>query len=183
MQRLTSIDPATAAGEQKELLDAVQQKIGMTPNILRTMANSPAALRGYLGFGEALAGGTFDAAAREAIALAVAGANDCGYCASAHAAVSRSLKVDGAEIDRRLDGRADDPKLDAALVFVRAIVEKRGLVSDDDVASVRAAGHDDEAIAEIIANVAANMYTNYFNHVAETVIDFPVVDLDRLRAA
>lgn len=183
MQRLNSIDPTTASGERKELLDAVQQKIGMTPNILRTMANSPAALRGYLGFGEALSDGKFDAAAREAIALAVAGANDCGYCASAHAAVSRSLKVDGGEIDRRLGGRSDDPELDAALVFVGKIVEKRGLVSDEDVATVRAAGHDDEAIAEIIANVAANMYTNYFNHIAETVIDFPAVDLGKSQAA
>ena len=183
MQRLNSIDPASAAGERKELLDAVQEKIGMTPNILRTMANSPAALRGYLGFGEALAGGKFDAAAREAIALAVAGANDCGYCASAHAALSRSLKVDGDEIDRRLGGRAADPALDAVLVFVRAIVEKRGQVTDTDIAAVRAAGHDDEAIAEIVANVAANMYTNYFNHIAATVIDFPEVNPQPRQAA
>lgn len=175
MPRLTALDPATASGEAKTLLDAVQGKLGVTPNILRTMASAPAALQAYLGFGEALAGGRFDARSREAIALTVAGANACDYCASAHAAVSKSLKVDDAEIDLRLQGHAGDPELDAALVFARTLVEKRGWVSDDDLAAVRGAGHDDGAIVEIVANVAANLFTNYFNHVAQTDIDFPKV--------
>ena len=66
-------------------------------------------------------------------ALTVAGANTCEYCASAHTAFSKSLKVDDAEIGLRLGGRSGDPKLDAALVFARRIVETRGFVSDDDV--------------------------------------------------
>ena len=183
MPRLTALDPATADGEAKTLLDAVQGKLGVTPNILRTMASAPAALQAYLGFGEALAGGRFDARSREAIALTVAGANSCDYCASAHAAVSKSLKVDEAEIALRLQGHAGDPKLDAALVFARALVEKRGWVSDDDLAAVRGAGHDDGAIVEIVANVAANLFTNYFNHVAQTDIDFPKVEAAARQAA
>ena len=183
MPRLTALDPATADGEAKTLLDAVQGKLGVTPNILRTMASAPAALQAYLGFGEALAGGRFDARSREAIALTVAGANSCDYCASAHAAVSKSLKVDEAEIALRLHGHAGDPKLDAALVFARALVEKRGWVSDDDLAAVRGVGHDDGAIVEIVANVAANLFTNYFNHVAQTDIDFPKVEAAARQAA
>lgn len=183
MPRLTALDPTTASGEAKTLLDAVQGKLGVTPNILRTMASAPAALQAYLGFGEALAGGRFDARSREAIALTVAGANSCDYCASAHAAVSKSLKVDEAEIALRLQGHAGDPKLDAALVFARALVEKRGWVSDDDLAAVRGAGHDDGAIVEIVANVAANLFTNYFNHVAQTDIDFPKVEAAARQAA
>jgi len=183
MPRLTPVDPATASGEAKVLLDGVQKKLGMTPNIIRTIANAPAALKAYFGINEALAGGRFDAKTREAFALAVAGANACEYCASAHTALSKSLKVDDVEIDRRLDGHSSDPALDAALVFARAVVEKRGFVSDDDIAAVRAAGHDDGAIAEIVAHVVANIFTNYVNHVAETEIDFPKVDLARAKAA
>lgn len=183
MSRLPTIDPTTAIGESKELLDAVQKKLGMAPNILRIMANAPAALKAYLGLGEALSGGRFDAKSREAIALAVAGANSCEYCASAHAAVSRSLQVEEPEIAERLRGRSNEPKLDAALIFARAIVDKGGFVSDDDIAAVRTAGHDDEAIVEIVANVAANIFTNYFNHVAQTEIDFPKVALDTNQAA
>ncbi len=183
MPRLTTIDPMTATGEAKELLDGVQTKLGMAPNIVRTMANSPAVLKAFLGFGEALAGGRFDARSREAFALAVAGANGCDYCAAAHTAFSKGLKVGEDEIERRLGGRSSDPGLDAALVFATKLVEKRGFVDDEDLAAVRAAGHDDGAIAEIVANVAANIFANYFDHVAQTEIDFPKVGLGAARAA
>jgi uncharacterized peroxidase-related enzyme len=165
------------------MLDAVQRKLGITPNLIRTMANAPAALKAYLGFSEALSGGRLDAKSREAIALTVAGANSCEYCASAHAAVSKSLKVDDAEIGQRLDGRSRDPKLDAVLGFARKVVDTGGLVSDNDLAALRAAGHDDEVIVEIVANVAANIFTNYFNHVAQTETDFPKVQLGNRKAA
>ncbi|MSR64085.1 MAG: carboxymuconolactone decarboxylase family protein, partial [Planctomycetes bacterium] len=49
----------------------------------------------------------------------------------------------------------------------------RGLVSASDLAAVRAAGFGDDAIAEVVANVALNLFTNYFNHVAGTAVDFP----------
>jgi len=183
MARLTAVDPATATGEAQALLDGVQKKLGATPNVIRTMANAPAVLKAYLAFGDALSGGRFDAKSREAFALTVAGANDCTYCASAHAAISKSLKVDESEIDLRLTGRSNEPSLDAALVFARQIVDTRGFVSDEDIAAVRAAGYDDGAIAEIVANVVANIFTNYLNHVAETEIDFPKRDLPTALAA
>jgi uncharacterized peroxidase-related enzyme len=183
MQRLPAIDAAHATGDAKQLLDGVQQKLGMTPNIIRSMANSPAAVKAYLGFGDALSTGRLDAKSREAIALTVAAANSCEYCASAHAAISKSLKVDEAEIERRLHAQSADPALQAVLVFAKRIVDTRGWVSDDDVAAVRAAGHDDEIITEIVANVTANLFTNYFNHIAQTEIDFPKVALATPQAA
>lgn len=183
MARLTQVDPAAAEGDAKALLDTVQKKLGVTPNLTKVMANAPGVLEAYLNFGAALGKGRFTPAEREAIALTVAGANACDYCASAHAAVSKMLKVDGAEIERRLTGRSDDPKLDAALTFARAVVAKRGLVDDADLAAVRAAGHDDAAITEILGHVAVNLFTNYVNHVAETDIDFPVVSTAEYRAA
>lgn len=180
MPRIRALDPATATGRARDLLDGVHKKLGATPNLIRTMANQPAVLDAYLKLDDALGRGSFDAKAREAIALAVAGANACGYCASAHTAISKSLKVDPTEIEARLAGRSADPKLHAVLAFARAIVAKRGDVADSDVAAVRAAGHDDGAIVEIVANVAVHILTNYLNHVAQAEIDFPVVDLPRL---
>ena len=44
MPRLPAVDPATAERETKALLDAVQKKLGATPNVIRTIANAPAAL-------------------------------------------------------------------------------------------------------------------------------------------
>lgn len=182
MPRIQAIDPAQAAGRARELLDGVRKKLGATPNVMRTMANQPAVLDAYLKFGEALAQGGFDARTREAIALATAGANGCDYCAAAHSAISKSLKVGPAEIESRLAGRSADPKLQAALAFTRAIVAKRGMVSDSDIDALRQAGHDDGAVVEIIAHVALNTLTNYLNHVARTEIDFPAVSAGHLAA-
>lgn len=175
MSRLNLIEPEAATGRAAELLGAVESGMGMVPNLTKVMANQPAVLDAFLGLGDALSKGSFDAKTREAIALTVAGSNKCDYCASAHSAISQSLKVEQSEIDSRLKGTSSDPKLAALLTFAAAVNEKRGLVSDTDIAAIRAAGYDDGAIAEATAQVAANIFTNYINHVAETAIDFPAV--------
>jgi len=159
------------------MLDGVEKALGMTPNLMKTLAHSPAALDGYLKFGAALGGGTLSAAVREQIAIAVAGANSCGYCASAHTALGKKFGVDDAELNRNLRGESRDAKLQAALEFSRSVVEKRGFVDDREVEALRAAGCDDGEIVEIIANIAHNIFTNYFNHIAQTKIDFPEVSV------
>ena len=73
-------------------------------------------------------------------------------------------------------GVAADGKTDALLHFARKLVETRGQVSDGDVDAVRQAGFTDGEIAEAVAGVALNIFTNYFNHVAATDIDFPKAD-------
>lgn len=175
MSRLNSVNPETATGRAAELLGAVKANMGAVPNLTKVMANQPAVLDAFLGLGDALSKGSFDPKTREAIALTVAGANTCDYCASAHSAISQSLKVEQSEIDLHLKVQSSDPKLTALLTFANAVVKKQGLVSDDDLATVRDAGYDDGAIAEVTAHVAANIFTNYINHVAQTDIDFPVV--------
>jgi uncharacterized peroxidase-related enzyme len=173
MARLTPIDPATATGRPKELLDAVKQKLGMVPNMTRAMAASPAALDAYLQFSGALAKGTLPAKVREQIALAVAEANGCDYCLAAHTAVGRAVGLTADQLrDSRL-GTAVDGRTDALVKFARRVVSARGRVADADLAAVRAAGWDDAAVAEVVANVALHVFTNYFNLVAGTDLDFP----------
>ncbi|MFQ5984521.1 MAG: carboxymuconolactone decarboxylase family protein [Alphaproteobacteria bacterium] len=175
MPRLNPIDPNQAEGKAKTLLDGVQKALGMTPNLMRTMAASPAVLGAYLGFIQALSGTSLSGKLREVIALTVAGANDCQYCIAAHTALGKMLGVDDAELTKNREGRSGDPKVEAALQFARAIVEERGWVSDEDVARVRDAGYSDGEIVEIVATVGLNIFSNYFDHVAQTDIDFPVV--------
>jgi uncharacterized peroxidase-related enzyme len=175
MPRLTALNPETATGEAKALLDGVQKNLGMAPNIVRTLANSPAALNGYLSFSGALSGGRLPQRVREQIALVVAETNGCDYCLSAHSAIGRKAGLSAEEIERSRGAEASDPRTQAALAFARKLVENRGWVQDSDVAALREVGFDEEDIAEIVANVALNLFTNYFNHVAETEVDFPRV--------
>ena len=47
------------------------------------------------------------------------------------------------------------------------------MVEDADIAAVRDAGFGNAEIAEIVAHVALNIFTNNFNNFAGTTIDFP----------
>ncbi|OGL08836.1 MAG: peroxidase [Candidatus Rokubacteria bacterium RIFCSPLOWO2_02_FULL_73_56] len=172
MTRLTPIDPAAATGKAKELLSAVEAKLRFTPNMMRTMAISPAVLDGYLCFSSALGGGALGAKLREQIALAVAEANGCEYCLAAHSTIGKMVGLTNGDVVASRQGRSSDPKATAALAFARAILDRRGDVSDVDLRAVREAGHGDAEIAEIVAHVALNVFTNYFNRLARTSIDF-----------
>lgn len=175
MSRITTIDPKTANGKTAELFDLVQQKMGKVPNVLRVLGNSPAALQAYLALSDALAGSRFNAREKEAIALTVAGANDCAYCASAHGFISRSLKVSDADIQGHLQAESSDPRLNAALQFARAVVDRKGWAGEQDLDAARQAGLSDQEIVEVVALTVANLLTNYINHVAGTEIDFPAL--------
>ena len=175
MPRLKAIQPDQATGQAKQLLDALDEKFGMVPNLARTLANSPAALQGYLAFGEALEGGVLGAKLREQIALTVSQANGCGYCVAAHCAIGKSVGLSDSELTDARQSSSPDRKVDAALHFARQLVENRGWVNDEDLDRVRRAGYGDAEIAEIVAVVAWKTFANYFNHVAGTEVDFPEV--------
>lgn len=177
--RLTAIDPQQATSKTKELLDAIQAKLGMTPNMMRTMANSPAALEGYLNFSGALGHGMLPAKLREEIALAVGEANGCEYCVSAHTAIGGMVGLQADEIAAARQSSSTDGKQDAALKFARSLSTKRGEVSDAEVKAVKDAGYTEGEIAEIVAHVALNVFTNYFNIAAQTEVDFPKVSIGR----
>ena len=175
MQRINAV--TQAEGKAKELLDSVKQAMGATPNIFTTFANAPAALQAYLNFNAALGGGVLDAKLREQLAVTVAGFNGCNYCASAHVFLGGKAGVDREELVANSKGQSSDGKTQAAISFARALLEKRGKVSDEDLAAVRAAGFSDEEIIEILGHVAMNTFTNYFNETALTSIDFPLFDV------
>lgn len=167
---------ADAPSAARPMLDAVNKQLGVVPNLFRLVANSPAALEGYLGMSGALAKGALPAATRERIALAVAQVNGCDYCLSAHTYLGTHLaKLDAAEIAANRRGGSTDPKADAAVRFAVKVTQQRGHVSAEDVRAVKLAGYDDAQVIEIVQHVALNTWTNYINEVAQTEIDFPVV--------
>ena len=173
--------PATieaAPNASQAMLQAVKKQLGVAPNLFRLVATSPAALEGYLGMSAALSKGALPAATRERIALAVAEINGCQYCLSAHTYLGRNLaKLDDAEMSANRSGRSNDAKADAAVRFAASVALARGHVTAADFSAVRDAGYSDAQIIEIVQHVALNVWTNYINTVAQTEIDFPVVEL------
>src|SRR6266566_3480289 len=163
MSRLPIIDPEKSTGKAHELLTAVQKKLGLVPNMTRVMVNSPAVLEAYIAFSGALDGGSLNAKIRERIALGTAEANQCNYCLSAHSTIGKLVGLSDAEVLESRRGQAADVKPAAALQLSRALVEKRGAVSEADVDAARKGGLTDGEIAEVVALTALNIFTNYFN--------------------
>ena len=128
MSRITAVDPAQATGKTKELLNAVQAKLGITPNLMKTLAHSPSALEGYLNFSGALSGGVLNAKFREAIALAVAQANSCEYCLSAHSAIGKMVGLKPEEIAASRESRSASTKVSAGATGRGS---RRGLIAPD----------------------------------------------------
>ena len=126
MARIVTIDPQSSTGKAKTLLDAVQSKMKMVPNLMRVLASSPAALEGYLNFNEALSHGLLSGKLRELISVVVAEANGCEYCLSAHTAIGKMVGWKEEDILASRKFNSGDPKIDAALRFSRNLVSRRG---------------------------------------------------------
>lgn len=178
MSRIPTPASISDAPEKAQpLLEAVNRQLGVVPNMFRLISTSPQALEGYLGLSTALGKGALPGATRERIALAVAEINGCDYCLSAHTYLGKNLaKLDDAEIAANRDGGSNDPKADAAVRFAAKVTRTRGHIAEDDLSAVRRAGYTDAQIIEIVQHVALNSWTNYFNEVFKTDIDFPVVE-------
>ena len=175
MSRLNAVTLETATGKQKELLEGINKKFGRVPNVFTLLGNSPAALEGYLKFSEALSGGVLDAKLRELIAIVVAETNVCEYCLSAHTAIGKMVGLTEQELELAREQRSENPKFNSALRFVRIMVTSRAEMSDSDLEDLKKAGFNDAEIAEILAHVGINIFTNYFNHIAKPEVDFPKV--------
>jgi len=173
--RIEPVQRNTADTNTAELLQSVEKKMGKVINILGTMAHSPVVLKAFLGFSQSLSEGSLSPSLRERIALAIGEATGCNYCVAAHTGLARKAGLTEEEILDARRGTSSDEKVAVALDLALKIVKEQGFVGDEDIERVRSKGYCDGEICEIVACVALNLFTNYFNHVADTDIDFPAV--------
>jgi len=183
MARLTALNPSVVTGKNRDLFKKLEDEWGWVSNSARTMAHSPAVLDGYLGLNAALEGALLRPRLRQLIAVMVANANGSEYNVAEHTAVGRMMGLSKAELAEARRGRAPDPRNDAVLKFARAVLEKRGAVSDAELMLARTAGISDRELSEVVAVVAACVFANYFNRLAQTHIDFPPVTASETAAA
>lgn len=175
MPNIAVPEKSAAPAKSQELLSAVERQMGTVPNIFLAMANSPATLEAYLQFSGSLSRGKLSPTLREQIALATAGKNGCDYCASAHTFLGRKAGLNEDQLALALKGESTDAKTTKVLGFVREILETSGNVRPESIAELSEAEFTDEEIVEIVGLVGMNIFTNYFNHVVRTTIDFPLV--------
>lgn len=177
MSRITTISNEIANAEQLALLDAIKQQLGRVPNFLRIFANSPEALKAFLGLHHIANHGSLDAATRERIAVALAQQNQCEYCLSAHSAIGHQAGLNDAELAINRAGSSQDAKAAVAIKFARSLVEHMGEVTTAELQAMRNAGFSESDIVEVITHVGMNVLTNMLGKASRVDIDFPKVEL------
>lgn len=173
MARLNVVTPAQASGQTRELFGAIQRAIGMVPNIYQGLGNSPVALEGVLHTDGLLKKGALSGAEIEAIKLAVSQAYGCDYCLAAHTLLGRKAGLSDEDAIRIRRGDFDKPRIGALITFVNSALQPQARVSDADLGALRDAGYSDAQIAETVQVIAQTVFTNLFNRVHKTELDFP----------
>lgn len=177
MSRITVIDQSNANAEQKALFDAIQSQLGMVPNFLKVFANSPVALKAFLGLYGVANDGSLAPQTRERIALALAQQNSCEYCLSAHTTIGRQAGLTSDEMVANRAGSSQDAKAAVAVKLALSLLEHKGEVTNAELIEAREAGHSDADIVEIITHVGMNLLTNMVGKASRVEIDFPKVTL------
>lgn len=175
MSRVPLIDPTQAEDRVRTNLKKIDGAFGRVPNMFRAVANSPAALQAMWGMFGAFSTGSLGAQLTEQIAVAVADRNRCDYCLAAHTALGTGAGLDHASLTAAQTAQAEDPRTQELLQFAVSLVENRGAVEENAIASLREHGWSDEQIVETIAQVGLNLFTNYINIALEVPVDFPEV--------
>ena len=163
---------ARRSAEAEEILSAVEEKYGFRPNLMQEMVAAPAAARMYLAAQGALEDASLSPAQAQAVQLAVASHNDCGYCTAVHRTLGGKSAISDADLAAIEDG---DPPEDAEIAPVvkatRRVLAKRGWLDERDQAELAGEGIDRQALIEIVAYVALKTLSNYVNHIAGTELD------------
>src|SRR3984893_11549216 len=146
----------------------IKKAIGSVPNTFAAIAaHGPAALKSVLAADAVLAAGQLIKRV-----LSAAGGGD--YCVSAHDHLAKLAGVKPEVLKQIREGQpSGDAKRDALVGFVRKLAQSSGTVSDEDFAAIKAAGYSDAQLVEISLAFATTVFTNVFNRINDTEIDFP----------
>ncbi|MQA38570.1 carboxymuconolactone decarboxylase family protein [Rugamonas aquatica] len=175
MSRLHTPVVSEATGHAAQLFTAIKGAIGKVPNAYVTLGgNSPIALETALNMDAALRLSSLSAQEVEVVKLAVSQDAQCDYCLAAHTLAGRKSGLSGeAMLAVRHGSSSGDARLDALAGFVHTVATTRGEVPAEVVAAVRQAGYSDAQIVDALLAVAAITFTNLFNRVNATPLDFP----------
>jgi uncharacterized peroxidase-related enzyme len=166
-----------ATGSTAELFAQIKKAAGKVPNTYAAIgALGPSALRAMLNADAALAAGSLTKQDQETIKLAVSAAVGCDYCEAAHTVLGKLAGLNPDTLRQiRAGGATGDAKRDALVRFVRLLVQSRGNVRDDAFEAIKAAGYTDTQLVDISLALAVITFTNVFNRINDTTLDFPAV--------
>ena len=172
MSRYTPHTAESAPEASRAGLEKAARKFGRLPNLIAVMAESPATLDAYLALHGNFEQTAFSPGERQVLLLAVSTVNACAYCVAAHTMGGRMAGLSDAVVEAIRDGKPiPDVRLAALSDFAMAMVEKRGWVTDAQIAAFLDAGFTKAHVFEVVLAVSMKTLSNYINHIADTPLD------------
>jgi alkylhydroperoxidase family enzyme len=174
MQALQPIELNNATGEAKALFNGIQQRLPRVPNMLRLLGHSPAVLRSYLQFTDAF-NSQLSERLRILITVTVAQIAGGDYLLSFAHILGKRDGLDDGQMNAARRGECSDAKTAAVLRFAAEAARRHGRISEGDLVAVREAGYSDAELVAVLAYISFSIFRVYFNLMARTAVDFPVV--------
>jgi uncharacterized peroxidase-related enzyme len=163
---------SSAPAESKATLDALQKGLGFLPNMFATIAESPAAVNGYVALENALAKGTLSSAERQLLHTTISSEHGCLYCTAAHSTFAGMFKADEASVaEARAEAAPSATRLGALMTFAREVIRERGQISDDVLQAFFDAGFTKAQALEVVANIGLKTISNFIDGFAHVDLD------------
>ena len=177
MSRLSVPNLESDTGPSGQIYAQIKKAIGSVPNTYAAIAaHGPSALKAVLAADAVVAAGTLTKRDQEVIKLVISAAGGCDYCVAAHSHLAKLAGLKPEVLRQIREGQPTvDAERDALVAFVRKLAQSSGTVSDEDFAAIKSAGYSDAQLVEISLIFATTVFTNVFNRINDTEIDFPAV--------
>ena len=177
MSRITVPPVAQATGATAEVYAQIKKAAGSVPNLFVAIgALAPESLKAVLNAEGVLAAGTLSKQDIETVKLLVSTLTGCDYCEAAHTVLGKMTGLSPETLRQIRKGEpTGDAKRDALIAFVRTIQQTSGTISNEAFAAIRAAGYSEAQLVDISLAVALTIFTNTFNRINDTDLDFPPV--------
>ncbi len=150
MAKIPYVERESASPEIKALYDQVQSKLGLVPNVVKAMANSPVLLQGFMPFlGAALGPSEVGGPLKELAIIATSKLNGCSYCTAHHTVAGKKAGLSAEKINALPDPNSSllDDKEKAVVRFAKEVTEDVA-ASDESINQLRKYFNDSQ-IAEL----------------------------------
>ncbi len=154
-----------STGEAQQILQNIEKKYGFVPNLFAYMAEAPYLIEAYANMTELLGKSNLTMAQQQIALLTVSAYNNCDFCKVAHRAFAKMNNASSQTIMAIVDGtEIEDPKDSALVNMLRAILDTKGWVKDEQLEAFFEAGFEKKNVYDLILVVSIKTLSNYSNH-------------------
>jgi alkylhydroperoxidase family enzyme len=174
MHQFTLHTIESAPGNSKLALQGLKQKFGFIPNATATMAESPVLINGFIGGFVNFHGGSFNESEKQVLLLTNAVTLKCPWTVAFHSTMALHEGVPESDVKAIRDGKLpNEPKYAALSGMAKALIEKRGNVTEADLERFTSAGYSRAQILEVITGIGVSTMAATTGNMTNT----PVEDL------